>query len=81
MPLGVGVEDAEGGVGAEDRDEDAEAEGFDDPGGIDQVDHLGWGCAALRVIAGGLAVFWWGGHGSLVACPASHAGIRTGGRG
>jgi hypothetical protein len=35
----------------------------------------------LRVIAGGLAGFWWGGHGSLVACPASHAGIRTGGRG
>ena len=60
MPLGVRVEDADGDVGAEHGEEDDSAESLENPGGIDEVDHLGWSGAALGVVAGCLAGRLWG---------------------
>ena len=64
LPLGVGVEDAEGDISAEEREGEDAAEGFEDPCGIDELDHLR-GRGALRVETGGVAglgVRW---HGSI----------------
>lgn len=77
LPLAVREEDADGDVGAEQGDGEDAAEGFEYPGRIDEVDHLGWGGAALRIVAGCLAGVLFGagvgGHGSFATSPASHA--------
>ena len=53
LPLGVRVENADGGVGAEEGEEDDGAEGFEDPGYFDEGDQVGESVAALGIVTGG----------------------------
>lgn len=81
--FGVGllvvVEVGGGGEGAEEGEQEHEAEGLEEPGGVDQLDGLvfgwGWAVAAVVVEAGlgadGFGRAW---HGSSSTRPASHAG-------
>ena len=93
LPLGVGEEDAEGGVGEEEGDEDYGGEGFEDPGDFDEGDHLGGGVASLRVVAGsetgggaggGLGFAWCGlrhfADGFRISHPRRESHIHTCGR-
>jgi len=52
LPLGVGEEDADRGVGAEEGSEDDDGQGFEHPADFDEGDHLGGSGAALGVVAG-----------------------------
>lgn len=55
LPLAAREEDADGGVGAEEGGEEDNAEGFEDPAGFDEGDHLGGrgagGVGSLGVVA------------------------------
>ena len=74
MPLAAREENADGGVGAEEGGGEDNAEGFENPAGIDEFDHLGGSGGALggepgeRVVAGlqaGLLTGGWLGAGGL----------------
>ncbi len=55
----VVVEVGDGGKGAEQADEQREAEGLENPGGVDEFDHLGRLLARVGVEAGlGAGSFW-----------------------
>jgi hypothetical protein len=55
----VVVEVGDGGEGAEETEEQCEAEGFEDPSGVDEFDHLGRLIARVGVEAGlGARAFW-----------------------
>ena len=56
LPLAVREEGAEGEIGAEEGDCEDGGEGFENPAGLDEGDHLRRGVAALGVVAGGQAL-------------------------
>ena len=74
MCLLVMTEEEDGADGADYADEQHAAEGFEEPGWIDELDHLRRGVSAVRIetrlLADWLRLLR---HGSFVATPASHA--------
>ncbi len=74
MALLVAAVDDQAEAGAHEADNQRNPEGLQQPGRVDEVDHLRWIGAALRVEAGLLAAgFGWFGHDAWAASPASHA--------
>jgi nitrite reductase (NADH) small subunit len=79
LPLASREENADGEIGAQNRESEDAAEGLEDPDRVDEVNHLRRGGAALRIVTGLLAnrrfsarLFRCGRHDSMTASKASH---------